>query len=79
MDSMCVMCAVPGAPESSGGFRRAEALGRTAVLPAVQPEIQSHPAAAFPRLLLQSGRDAPQVGNRHFTNRNPAYCLKHCS
>lgn len=59
------MFAVPGALESSGGLRCAEALGGTPVLPAVQPEIQSHSAAALPRMLLQSGRNAPQVGNRH--------------
>lgn len=34
------------------------------MLPTSQPEIQSHPGAAFSGLLLQSGGDAPQVKGR---------------
>lgn len=60
MLSVCV-CVFPGPPEPGRELRRAEALGRAPVLPAGQPQVQSHPGAAFPRLLLQSGRDAPQV------------------
>lgn len=50
-----------GASEPSRKLRRAEALGRATVLPTGQPQVQSHPGAAFPGLLLQSRRDAPQV------------------
>lgn len=57
-----MLCRVfPGAPEPSRELRRAEALGGAPVLAAGQPQVQSHPGAAFARLLLQSGRDAAQV------------------
>lgn len=62
----CRVCVFPGASEPSRELRRAEALGGAPVLPAGQPQVQSHLGAAFPRLLLQSGRDAPQV--RTMTN-----------
>lgn len=58
---LCVCCVFPGASEPGRELRCAEALGRAPVLPAGQPEVQSHPGAALPGLLLQSGRDAPQV------------------
>lgn len=57
----CMLCVFPGASEPSRELRRAEALGRAPLLPTGQPEVQSHPGAAFLGLLLQSGRDAPQV------------------
>lgn len=60
----CLLFVFPGASEPSRELRRAEALGRASVLPAGQPEVQSHPGAAFPGLFLQSGRDAPQVRAR---------------
>lgn len=56
-----MLCVFPGASEPSRELRCAEALGRASVLPTGQPEVQSHPGAALPGLLLQSGRDAPQV------------------
>lgn len=59
----CNMCVFAGASEPSGELRRAEALGRASLLPTGQPQVQSHPGAAFPGLLLQSGRDAAQVTN----------------
>ncbi len=59
----CMLCVFPGAPEPSRELGCAEALGRAPVLPAGQPEVQSHPCAALPGLLLQSGRNAPQVRN----------------
>lgn len=51
----------PGASKPGRGLRRAEAMGRAAVLTTGQPEVQSHPGAALAGLLLQSRRDAPQV------------------
>ena len=57
----CRFCGLPGSAKSSRERGRAEALGGTSVLPTGQPEIQSHPGAAFPGLLSQSRRDAEQV------------------
>lgn len=57
----CHACLSPGAFEPGWELGCFEALGGTPVLPTSQPEIQSHPGAAFSRLLLQSGGDAPQV------------------
>lgn len=56
-----VVFVFPGSSEPIRELRRAEALGGAPVLPTGQPQIQSHPGAAVPGLLLQSGRDAPQV------------------
>lgn len=59
-----MMCVISGASEPSRELRCAEALGRAPVLPAGQPQVQSHSGAAFPGLLLQSRRDAPRVRTR---------------
>lgn len=62
---MHVVCVFAGASEPSGELRCAEALGRAPGLPAGQPEVQSHPGAALPGLLLQSRRDAQRVRTRN--------------